>query len=254
MSRYNHHVLEKKWLANWAQVPQLEQEFMACTVYIPQENPSLGLENLRLLMLTDFFGVCASGVKPHIQWIGAGEERLNQALSFGIQVAPFSPEGTPYDLGIFPRDFTYLTPSIVCTESIFCGRFLDSTSVAEFLPDFGLDALRLFFLFQGPPTRDYTLSWHSLAGAYRFIQKIWELGQNRLTGQNSGEGEALALLQFRVAQRLQQKKPHTALAAIMGFLREKDSLSVDELHVVANLLSPYTPFLSAELLSLITPI
>ena len=249
MSRYNHRVLEKKWRAIWAEEEPGQGVTTACTVYIPTESVQLDLENLRLLVLADFFGYCESGFQPLIFWIGAGERQHSEAKNLGMRLSSYSELVAPCDLAILPRDFTFLAPDLDSTNKLLCGRFWGQTPVLELLPDFGLDALRVFFLYQGPPTRDYELNWNNLAGAYRFLQKIWRLGQALHHNQQSGDKESLRKLQLQVSQRLKKKKPPAALAAIMEFLRDRTTLSVGELVSIASLLRPYAPFLATELLS-----
>lgn len=251
MSRYNHHIIEKKWLQKWGEHPQTSLNSRVCTIYLPNDLATVDLENLRLLMLTDFFGYCLKGSKSQITWFGGEELREQVANTYGFQLCSASTER--YDFALFPRDFSHLVPVISWNNHLFCGRFLDQTCLTELLSDFGLDALRLFFLSQGPPMRDYKLNWHNLVSSYRFVEKIWELGQNIESGNGQKQGNLLDL-ETTVAKRWQQKKPHTALAAIMGFMKGKNHLNPVEAQVLFSLLYPYSPFVITELGSLMATI
>ena len=154
MVRYNHHVLEKKWLAPWSApfpslegFPSMDGATSACTIFISTGSTQIDLENFRLLILTDFLGYCKTGSPPLVSWLGAGEEQLSQAQHYGVRLVSSCSKGNNWDLAVLPRDYSFLVPNIVCTERFLCGRFLDQIPVAEFLPDFGLDALRVFSLY-----------------------------------------------------------------------------------------------------------
>ena len=43
----------------------------------------------------------------------------------------------------------------------------------RFSPDFGVDALRVYCLYMGPPERDYVFQWQGLASAYRLVNRVW---------------------------------------------------------------------------------
>lgn len=254
MSRYNHHILEQKWLKRWGEHPTEKTKFQVGTLYLPKDDSALDLENLRLLMLADFFGYTLGGSGAQILWL-SGERLVAETTSvYGFYFSSFEEDHEICDFLLVPRDFTHFATEVSYDKRFLCGRFLDSTPVHELHGDFGLDALRLFFLSQGPPTRDYGLDWDSLVASFRFVEKIWKLGQVIEQGPNGQNREDLHNLKICVRRRWQQKKPHTALAAIMGFLKDKNSLDAGEAYLVINLLRPYTPFIAAELLSLVPSI
>ena len=247
VDRYNHRLVERK------QFKQEEGQKSTClTVLIPKERGRLDLENARLLVLADFFGYLLQQKKaklyaPNFPEIASLAPHLGLILGEG----PIS----SYDLCLVPRDYLHLAPTFCFSTLRLCGRFFDNSDLNLFLADYGADALRVFFLYQGPPKKDFRLDWPALAGAYRFVKKVWEMsykgGDDRIQGNQNSEG--LSILKKSVESRLQQQKPHTALAAIMGFLGPRAFLTREETKEIATLLIPYTPFLSAQLLSVFYP-
>lgn len=250
MLRYNHSLVEKKWLQAEQEKPRAGEGLpAACTVLIPKDHAGVDLENARLLVLTDFFA-SLSWNRSWVHLTVGGTDRLqNIARRLGIT---FQPAVAPVSCGLalLPRDFAHLGNAVQGEQMLLTGRLLGGMDLEPLLMDVGGDVLRLYFLHLGPPERDYTFNWHVLASAHRFVQKVWRLAQGaNLVGPQSGE-PALADVAALVKARAAQGKPHTALAALMGFLKEKTALSAGEVGAVARLLRPFTPFLSAELMSM----
>lgn len=76
--------------------------------------------------------------------------------------------------------------------------------------------------------------------AHRFVQRVWRLAHS-LEGSANLVSGALEELAAVVRSRSGQAKPHTALAAIMGYLKTKPP-SPWEVRAVAALLQPFAPF------------
>ena len=252
MLRYNHATIERKWRKTWEQDQSLDQEnARVCTVLIPGDRGELSMENVRLLVLTDFFASIYFGKKVPISVLDGKEGWLQDTSKFGLLTQDGAIDND-YDLAVLPRDYAWACGQLRTVDTLFCGRLLHSGPLRDFLPDFGVDALRIYFLHMGPPTRDYVFQWHGLASAYRFVTRFWELGYGSLDRTSSDFDEAACLvdLQTQVQGRFLQQKPHTALAAIMGYIKHKSMLTKTEVRVITTLLQPFTPFMSSELLQL----
>lgn len=256
MLRYNHGVIEGNWRAVFQQKGLKDQGTnTACTFLIPDESRKLSLENARLLVLTDFFAkflwresyslsICSKQqVDPLIL------ERL------GVFASSSQPEKFHYNLGIMPRDFQSHNPQFTFTEKLSVGRLLHGMELTELLSDFGGDALRIYFLFLGPVQRDYSFNWHSMVSAYRFVTKVWRLSQSLTHLEKDGQKVSqLQQLTAEVEQRVRKNKTHTALSAIMGYLKDKQELTKIEVEWLAEVLVPFTPFLSAELAEIVASV
>ena len=256
MLRYNHAVIERKWRRIWQEEQYFSQEdAQVCTVLVPGDSGELGMENARLLVLTDFFASVYFGKKVPISVCGGQERWFKEINTLGLfSQARASDAG--YELAVLPRDYVRAMGELRARDTLYCGRLLRTESMRDLLPDFGVDALRIYFLYIGPLARDYVFQWHGLAGAYRFVTKLWQLGHGSLGEPNGGfaEPEHLGDLRLKVQERILQRKPHTALAAIMGYIKNKSMLTRVEARIMATLLQPFTPFLSAELLELMASI
>ena len=253
MARYNHGVVERKWRVSHKFDDAKKR---VCTVLVPKESDELDLENARLLVLTDFFAALALGEKPHIICLGAKEHWPESVGGLGLVATSDLDDSATYDFGVIPRDYTSGLGQRTVAETFCPGRLLETCSLAEVFYDFGADALRVYFLYMGPPERDYVFNWHGLVSAHRFIQRVWQLGLNGfgLTTKTQLATQEVLELKSQVKARVLQRKPHIALAAIMGYLKHRSFLGRTEVLGLAEILRPFTPFLSAELTSLMATI
>jgi len=253
MLRYNHTLVERKWLKTIQEEKRAAGDCpRACTVLVPGHSPGVALENARLLVLTDFFASLAWGRRFVHCALGGEKGFLDSMASLGVAPTPASGE-KEFQLAVVPRDFARLGRGLAFQKVVYSGRLLGGWDLDLLHTDFGGDALRLYFLFQGPPERDYTFNWFGLVSAHRFVQRVWRLAHS-LEGSANLVSGALEELAAVVRSRSGQAKPHTALAAIMGYLKYKTALSPWEVRAVAALLQPFAPFLSAELTSLVAPV
>ncbi|HVB50153.1 MAG TPA: leucine--tRNA ligase [Acidimicrobiales bacterium] len=138
----------------------------------------------------------------------------------------------------------------------------------EYFPTVGADGQRLFHLFVGPPTDDvdWTDQTHDmLEGAARFIDRFYRLWHLYDVNFHDGVTEADVALRHvvhrtieRVTKDFDRWSFNTAVAAIMELLNAVskaarsdegiDKGTLDEaLDVLAKLLSPMTPHITAEL-------
>lgn len=251
MLRYNHSLVERKWMELIEEQKQAQPGApRICTVLVPGDSAEIELENARLVVLADFF----AALRWPEGWVhevcGGTEDLPRAALRLGT--APALTRTQPgFQLGVVPRDYQHLIRAVDCRETLYVGRFLGGLALDDLLLDFGGDALRIFFLFQGPPERDYQFNWYGLVSAHRFVQRVWRLAQNLTEAAWHPWSESSLLeLAALVQKRSTAGKPHTALAALMAYLKQKTALSPGEVRAVAELLRPFAPFLSAELTSM----
>lgn len=249
LKRYNHGLVERKWKKSWNEEGAKRCVPAVCALLIPKTTAELDLENARLMVLANFFAASLFEEKVSIAALGAQASWLESSSYLGLWAKDLG-FGT-YDFAVVPRD--YAAPGQPNSLRVLAsGRLLNGGPVSDFLPDFGGDALRIYFLYLGPPGRDYEFRWQGLVSAHRFVQRVWQLGSRaEEDALDQGAQERLLVLKSAVAARVLQKKPHTALAAIMGYIKGKQRLTKAEALVIAKLLRPFTPFLSAELLYLV---
>lgn len=254
--RYNHGIIEAKWLNQWEQEPS-DPGVKVQVRLIPKKEAKLDLENARLLLLSHFLAMVVAGKEPCLSVVGASDVWFEEARCLGLQF------GTEADtegvVEVLPRDYVEKrTRDKEASQSYLCGRLMGTQGMYlhDLLPDFGVDAFRVYFFALGPFERDYRFNWHGLAGAHRFLSRFWQLAQTGLEEADHPMPlpEQLLELQKTVEARLRKRKPHTALAAIMGYLNAHSTLTRNEVRVLAELHKPFTPFLSAELLHLVATV
>jgi len=125
---------------------------------------------------------------------------------------------------------------------------------------FGADAFRLYELFMGP--FDQAIAWNSdsLAGVYRFIERVWNL-QEKVSGSTLffGEGKGGAELEIllnqtikKVSEDIEELKFNTAISSLMilgNRLGEKATISTETYQKLLTLLAPFAPHFTEELWS-----
>jgi leucyl-tRNA synthetase len=143
----------------------------------------------------------------------------------------------------------------------------------EILASYGADTARWFMLSDSPPDRDVIWTEESVAGAYRFVQRIWRLvgewseqrGTAAAPGANAASPEALALrkaahralaaaedaisgLRFNVAVARIYELTNAVTAAVSS--SQKDAMlrqAIDEtLRLLVLMLAPMMPHLAEE--------
>lgn len=250
MSRYNHRISERKWKSHWSYPPETNRHYL--TAIVPSASDGLSLENARLLIFADFYRRLHQENIPSLHSTAVDETLIQQALDLGVHL--HTEPALEYEFCVASRDYLHLVEIEAVGDLLACGRFLTDGPVADFLPDYGADALRLFFLFQGPPHRDYCLNLQALGGAYGFVQRLWRMAFDTAEGSHvvSVDSQIIETLRRDVHLRIQANKPHTALAAVMGFVKQHPVLPRDLMSQIMILMEPYTPFLSAEILDLLS--
>ncbi|MFT8244976.1 leucine--tRNA ligase [Roseomonas sp. BN140053] len=134
---------------------------------------------------------------------------------------------------------------------------------------YGADTARWFILSDNPPERDMEWSENGVAGAHRFVQRLWRLVQGALPTLGEGAG-------FTEAGRPLRQATHRTIAAVTEALgsfafnvavarlhelanaveeaRDADPAARREaLEMLARLIAPAMPHLAEELWSLLRP-
>jgi leucyl-tRNA synthetase len=131
--------------------------------------------------------------------------------------------------------------------------------VAGLLERFGADALRLHLLFAAPAEKRIPLEAVALLPLRRFLDRIWRqmvlrLEKGKFVSRRMLEEKHLLI--HLVTRRVTSGKIHTAIAALMQFVRflESPETAPEDMDAVAMrtfiiLLSPFAPHLAEELWS-----
>jgi leucyl-tRNA synthetase len=137
----------------------------------------------------------------------------------------------------------------------------------ELISRYGADTERVYTLFMGPPEKEAEWTDEGVAGAHRFLQRVWAL-QDAVVSAAGRVGEPTANLALLVATHraikrvdddLDRYKPNTAIAAMMELVNAlaegQGSAGGAELREsyesLLRLLHPMAPHVSEELWRLV---
>jgi leucyl-tRNA synthetase len=145
---------------------------------------------------------------------------------------------------------------------------------SEIIERFGADAARCYVLFMGPLDQDAAWSDTGVEGVYRFLARMWRLGESLAAQSDGGEAgqpvapEGGALILVRKANWAIDKVTsdvhgrfsfNTAIAAVMELVNEiyrhpEAELSARRFAVAtaASLVFPFAPHLGAEVYEMLT--
>jgi leucyl-tRNA synthetase len=158
---------------------------------------------------------------------------------------------------------TRLNPATGKVEKMSKSRG-NTVSPDDLIERFGADTVRLYTLFIGPPEKESEWSEDGVVGAFRFLNRVYDLGARVAALPNDGAdvppGSDLERLEHRTIRRVTEDAArfhfHTAVAALMEFQRGlTEALDAGappaELRrgtrTLAALLHPVAPHLADEL-------
>ncbi len=169
-----------------------------------------------------------------------------------------------HDLGLVPTAEPYAArrgQGIVLAEdgtkmSKSKGNVVNPIDVVE--SGYGADALRVCIAFLAP--FDMTTAWKpdGVPGAYRFLNRVWNLTQEHLASNQTGDVPAMLIHKTikKVSQDLDKMNFNTAIAALMEFTNDLYKLKTngiagdswrEAIEALIKLTAPFAPHLSEEL-------
>ncbi|HEX9038853.1 MAG TPA: leucine--tRNA ligase [Ktedonobacterales bacterium] len=122
----------------------------------------------------------------------------------------------------------------------------------EYIATYGADTLRLYLMFMGPYEQGGDFSDKGVAGAVRFLERIWRLGERRLVDGDPGRDDQRALHQVihKVSADTEGLRYNTAIAEMMrysGVLEDRPNVTRGEMETLLRLLAPYAPYITEEI-------
>lgn len=170
-----------------------------------------------------------------------------------------------YDLGHLPFDepFTKLfNQGMICKKSDKTGRVEKMSKSKgnvvnpdDIINEFGVDSLRVYVMFMGPPEADCEWQTESIKGVKNFLNRLWNYFANpgNITD-NISEESLKRFHQFLkdYTQRLESFKTNTSVSAIMEYLNDlndkKLKLDKQTTEQFLTAISIIIPHFSSELL------
>ncbi|HPR64862.1 MAG TPA: leucine--tRNA ligase [Thermoanaerobaculia bacterium] len=135
----------------------------------------------------------------------------------------------------------------------------------ELIREYGADTERLYTLFIGPPEKDAEWNDRGVIGAYRFLNRFWNLAMDIREGTEEdctfGEAENRLLRKFhttikKTTRDFEKFHFNTAVSAIMELLNELSAyhqgkvrdkkLEIDTVKAMCKLLHPIAPHITEE--------
>lgn len=113
----------------------------------------------------------------------------------------------------------------------------------------GADTLRIYEMFMGPFENTISWSQDGLAGARRFLERVYGLAEHITEGEATETTTQLHKTIKKVATDIEHFKFNTAVSAMMIFINqaEKSGLSLNTYDAFLRLLAPFAPHITEEL-------
>lgn len=122
----------------------------------------------------------------------------------------------------------------------------------DLIKKYGTDALRGYELFVGPPEQDVEWNPNGIAGVYRFLQKVWQLG-TRDEWASKDSDKVLQIINrviYKVGHDFEHQRLNTAVSALMTAVNElmgEKDITKEGLKKFLVILSPIAPHIAEEL-------
>ena len=128
------------------------------------------------------------------------------------------------------------------------GNVVNPNDIVE---QYGADTLRVYIMFIGDFTKAAAWSSNAVAGCRRFLDRVWNLTSEPLTGDavsKENEKEIHRAIQ-KVSSDIDEMKFNTAIAQLMSLVNQFYSKkpSRGDIRVLLQLLSPFAPHICEEL-------
>ena len=122
----------------------------------------------------------------------------------------------------------------------------------EIIKNYGADSIRLYEMFMGPLQMAKPWSTQGLLGVYRFLEKVWRVGNKPMSGAEMPE--SLKKLLHKTIKKVTADTStldfNTAIAQMMVLINEANKCDCcyrQMLDPFARILSPYAPHIAEEL-------
>ena len=128
------------------------------------------------------------------------------------------------------------------------GNVVNPNDIVE---QYGADTLRVYIMFIGDFTKAAAWSSNAVAGCRRFLDRVWNLSSEPLTGDEisrDNEKEIHRAIQ-KVSSDIDEMKFNTAIAQLMSLVNQFYSKKPTrgDIRVLLQLLSPFAPHICEEL-------
>lgn len=187
-----------------------------------------------------------------VDWYNGGMEHTTLHLLYSRFWHKFL-----YDIGVVPTEEPYAkrtSQGMILGEggekmSKSRGNVVNPGDIAD---EYGADTLRLYIMFIGDFEKTAPWSSKAVKGCKRFLDRVWNLAENRLDGDEScsaANEPAIHRAIKKVGEDIDNLKFNTAIASLMslvnGFYETRPSRG--DIKALLELLSPFAPHVAEEL-------
>ncbi len=161
-----------------------------------------------------------------------------------------------YDIGVVPTKEPYkkrTSHGMILGEgnekmSKSRGNVVNPNDIVE---QYGADTLRLYIMFIGDFEKAAPWSANAVKGCKRFLDRIWNLAENRLSGDEHSQNHEAILNRTikKVGEDIETMKFNTAIACLMELVNAyyESAPSRGDIKTLLMLLSPFAPHIAEEL-------
>ncbi len=194
-----------------------------------------------------------------VDWYNGGNEHTTLHLLYSRFIFKFL-----YDIGVIPKEVGDEPYKKRTAQGMILGEGHVKMSKSrgnvvnpdDYIKKYGADALRLYIMFMGP--FDQSIAWddQGVVGAYRFVNKFWNL-QAKLAKKSDTSSEIEQLLNQsikKIGEDISQMHFNTAISQLMILTNAFDKESKIDQNIWSKLLillSPFAPHLAEELWQLL---
>ena len=187
-----------------------------------------------------------------VDWYNGGMEHTTLHLLYSRFWHKFL-----FDIGVAPTSEPYMKRT---SHGFILGENSQKMSKSrgnvvnpdDYIKEFGSDTLRLYVMFIGDFEKAATWSHNAVKGCKRFLERVWNLAEEPLTGPDTGSSDhelSVHRAIMKVGLDIESLKFNTAIAALMSLVNDfyDKPPSRSDIKILLMLLSPFAPHIAEEL-------
>ncbi len=187
-----------------------------------------------------------------VDWYNGGMEHTTLHLLYSRFWHKFL-----YDIGVVPTKEPYQKRT---SHGMILGEGGEKMSKSrgnvvnpnDVVAQYGADTMRTYIMFIGDFEKAAAWSANAVKGCKRFLDRIWNLAENRIEGDDSyspANEAAVHRTIKKVSEDIESMKFNTAIAALMSLVNTyyDNGVSRGDIRALLQMLSPFAPHIAEEL-------
>ncbi len=192
-------------------------------------------------------------MKEGVDWYNGGMEHTTLHLLYSRFWHKFL-----YDIKVVPTSEPYMKRTshgmILAEGGVKMSKSIGNTiDPKDIVSSYGADTLRIYEMFMGPFDQAVTWSTESIIGSRRFLDKIWRIGESKISDDVKLNKDFQTLLHKtikKISSDIETMSFNTAISSMMVFVNEMErieSISKSDFKMFLQILAPFAPHLTEEL-------